>query len=111
MPSDARIISRAAVSNTPYFPKKLPIVLIATLATLFISAGFITTGELLGGNVYRGAPMAEPVVVEPRFDATPAPVVAAAEPVDTVEPAAPAATKRRWLADFLAWKEDRRRNA
>jgi hypothetical protein len=34
------------VSNTPYFPKKLPIVLIATLATLFIAAGFITTGEL-----------------------------------------------------------------
>ncbi|MBV8836780.1 MAG: lipopolysaccharide biosynthesis protein, partial [Alphaproteobacteria bacterium] len=53
MPSDARIISRALVSNTPYFPKKLPIVLIATLATLFIAAGFITTGELLAGNVYR----------------------------------------------------------
>ncbi len=52
-PSDARIISRAAVSNTPYFPKKLPIVLIATLATLFLTAGFITTGELLAGNVYR----------------------------------------------------------
>ena len=41
------------VSNTPYFPKKMPIVLIATLATLFIAAGFITTGELLAGNVYR----------------------------------------------------------
>src|SRR6185312_13175984 len=54
VPSDARIISRALVSNTPYFPKKLPIVLIATLATLFIAAGFITTGELLAGNVYRG---------------------------------------------------------
>jgi uncharacterized protein involved in exopolysaccharide biosynthesis/Mrp family chromosome partitioning ATPase len=52
-PTDARIISRAAVSNTPYFPKKLPIVLIATLATLFIATGFITTGELLAGNVYR----------------------------------------------------------
>src|SRR5262249_31316329 len=48
-----RIISRAIASNTPYFPKKLPIVLIATLATLFLSAGFITTGELLAGNVYR----------------------------------------------------------
>ena len=52
-PSDVRVISRAAVSNTPYFPKKLPIVLIATLATLFMTAGFVTTGELLGGNVYR----------------------------------------------------------
>src|SRR6266496_799387 len=26
MPSEARIISRAAVSNTPFFPQKLPIV-------------------------------------------------------------------------------------
>jgi exopolysaccharide transport family protein len=52
-PSDARIISRATISNTPYFPKKLPIVLIATLATLFLTTGFITTGELLAGNVYR----------------------------------------------------------
>jgi succinoglycan biosynthesis transport protein ExoP len=52
-PGDARIISRGVVSNTPYFPKKLPIVLIATLATLFLTAGFITTGELLAGNVYR----------------------------------------------------------
>ena len=34
----------------------MPIVLIATLATLFISAGFITTGELLAGNVYRPPP-------------------------------------------------------
>src|SRR3954451_23471569 len=58
VPSDSRIISRAVVSNTPYFPKKLPIVLIATLATLFVTAGFITTGELLAGNVYRaGVPV------------------------------------------------------
>src|SRR5207245_9369843 len=33
-PTDGRIISRAIVSNTPAYPKKLPIVLIATLATL-----------------------------------------------------------------------------
>jgi succinoglycan biosynthesis transport protein ExoP len=46
-PSDGRIISRAIVSNTPAYPKKLPIVLIATLATLMLSAGAIVTGELL----------------------------------------------------------------
>jgi succinoglycan biosynthesis transport protein ExoP len=39
IPAEARIISRAVVSNTPYFPKKLPIVLIATLATLFLVSG------------------------------------------------------------------------
>src|SRR3954462_275021 len=46
-PADGRIISRALVSNTPAYPKKLPIVLIATLATLMLSAGGIATGELL----------------------------------------------------------------
>jgi polysaccharide biosynthesis transport protein len=46
-PADVRIISRASVSNTAAYPKKLPIVLIATLATLMLSAGAIVTGELL----------------------------------------------------------------
>jgi uncharacterized protein involved in exopolysaccharide biosynthesis/Mrp family chromosome partitioning ATPase len=46
-PPDTRIISRAAASNTPYFPKKLPTILVAFLATLVIGAGFITTGELM----------------------------------------------------------------
>ena len=46
-PADGRIISRAIVSNTPAYPKKLPIVLIVTLATLMLSAGCIATGELL----------------------------------------------------------------
>ena len=97
---DTRIISKAIVSNTPFFPKKMPIVLIATLAMLFISAGFITTGELLAGNVYRADAVApEPVVVEP--------VAVAAEPVadvvtvesETPTVAAPPA-KRRWFPSF-----------
>jgi uncharacterized protein involved in exopolysaccharide biosynthesis len=46
-PADGRIISRASVSNTPAYPKKLPIVLIATLATLLLTSGGIATGELL----------------------------------------------------------------
>src|ERR1700744_1021403 len=46
-PSDGRVISRGIVSNTPAYPKNLPIVLIATLATLMLSAGAIVTGELL----------------------------------------------------------------
>jgi polysaccharide biosynthesis transport protein len=100
VPPDARIISGAFASNTPYFPKKLPIVLIATLATLFVSAGFITTGELLAGNVYRaeGAPdgasvarVAEPVMqyaADPVLEPAVAPVLA--------EPPARAA-KRGWM--------------
>src|ERR1700716_1287658 len=72
-PADGRIISRALVSNTPAFPKKLPIVLIATLATLMLSAGCIATGELLRMTAPRAsaafvpAPMrrAEPVLASP----------------------------------------------
>jgi polysaccharide biosynthesis transport protein len=54
-PADGRIISRASVSNTPAYPKKLPIVLIATLATLMLSGGAIATGELLRMTTPRAA--------------------------------------------------------
>jgi succinoglycan biosynthesis transport protein ExoP len=54
-PADGRVISRATVSNTPAYPKKLPIVLIATLATLMLSAGAIVTGELLRITAPRAA--------------------------------------------------------
>jgi uncharacterized protein involved in exopolysaccharide biosynthesis/Mrp family chromosome partitioning ATPase len=91
-PSDARIISRATVSNTPYFPKKLPIVLIATLATLFLTAGFITTGELLGGNVYRaGGVVIELTDEQPAFAATKSIPPAAAPFAPSVAPQVAAA--------------------
>jgi uncharacterized protein involved in exopolysaccharide biosynthesis len=44
---DARIISRAAVSTTPSWPKKLPTVLVAALAMFALSAGFVLSSELL----------------------------------------------------------------
>src|ERR1700744_810603 len=72
-PSDGRIISRAIVSNAPAYPKKLPIVLIATLATLMLSSGIIATGELLRMTAPRPAPA--------RVEAVFAPVATAAEPV------------------------------
>jgi Mrp family chromosome partitioning ATPase/polyhydroxyalkanoate synthesis regulator phasin len=46
-PAEARIISRATVSNIPAFPKKLPTVLIATFATLVLSSGLLMTKEIL----------------------------------------------------------------
>ena len=49
-PSDVRIISRATPSNVPAFPKKVPIIVIATMATAFVAATLIVTGELLGGE-------------------------------------------------------------
>ncbi|KJC46236.1 exopolysaccharide transport family protein [Bradyrhizobium sp. LTSP857] len=76
-PTEGRIISRAIVSNTPAYPKKLPIVLIATLATLLLSSGLVVTGELLrqtapravaalipAAAVVRHEPVVDPVVAE-----------------------------------------------
>jgi succinoglycan biosynthesis transport protein ExoP len=62
-PTDGRIISRATVSNTPAYPKKLPIVLIATLATLLLTSGAIATGELLRMTSPRGTAAASPEAV------------------------------------------------
>lgn len=104
-PSDGRIISRATVSNIPAYPKKLPIVLIATLATLLLMSGLVVTGELLRMTAPRAsvaapfvaqAPAAEPVFTAAPA-ATPAPAeVAAREPVEepveqAPEPAPPVA--------------------
>jgi uncharacterized protein involved in exopolysaccharide biosynthesis len=76
-PGEARIVSRALASNTPAFPKKVPIVLIATLATLILSTAFITTGELLAGNVYRAAEAREDEAEIPAADPRVEPAVAA----------------------------------
>jgi polysaccharide biosynthesis transport protein len=46
-PADARVISRATVSNVPAYPKKLPTVLIAAVTTMILCCGFVLTRELL----------------------------------------------------------------
>jgi uncharacterized protein involved in exopolysaccharide biosynthesis len=91
-PSDGRIISRGIVSNTPAYPKKLPIVLIATLATLLLSAGLVVTGELLRMTAPRamaalGAamPVAAPAAA-PEIVAAPK---AAPAPPSRIEPTLP----------------------
>jgi polysaccharide biosynthesis transport protein len=91
-PADGRIISRATVSNTPAYPKKLPIVLIATLATLMLTAGAIVTGELLSMTAPR-APVAFAASPQPQLEPEfePAPVRAAAATIAPADHAAPAA--------------------
>ena len=87
-PTDGRIISRATVSNTPAYPKKLPIVLIATLATLLLTSGSIATGELLRMTaprvsalaVWPAAVRAPPLVPEVPVAAIEAVEVPEAEP-------------------------------
>ena len=82
-PTDGRVISRATISNTPAYPKKLPIVLIATLATLLLTSGAIATGELLRMTAPRRPGAAPPDVMreiapEIVLAAPPAPVRAPA---------------------------------
>jgi polysaccharide biosynthesis transport protein len=79
-PADGRIISRAIVSNTPAYPKKLPVVLLATLATFLLSTGLIVTGALLRVT----APRAAAAVIYPTF-APHVPAVAAAEAIEADE--------------------------
>jgi polysaccharide biosynthesis transport protein len=55
-PADARVISRATVSNIPAYPKKLPTVLIATITTLVLTSGFVLTKTLLGAPASAAAP-------------------------------------------------------
>jgi polysaccharide biosynthesis transport protein len=90
-PADGRIISRAIVSNTPAYPKKLPIVLIATLATLMLSAGAVVTGELLRMTAPRASaafaaspePQLEPVrAPEPESEPVRASAAATIAPAD-----------------------------
>jgi polysaccharide biosynthesis transport protein len=88
-PADGRIISRATVSNIPAYPKKLPIVLIATLATLLLSTGLIATGELLRMTAPRGvaAFVSAPAVMRmPEREPVMETAVATPEPEPEVEP-------------------------
>ncbi len=54
-PADARVISRATVSNIPAYPKKLPTVAIAALAAMVLCSGWVMTRELLSVPV-AGSP-------------------------------------------------------
>ena len=85
-PADGRIISRAIVSNMPAYPKKLSIVLIATLASLMLSAGAIVTGELLRMTAPSAAAVFASTSLTPARTAAVA-AAAVAAPVADLEPA------------------------
>jgi succinoglycan biosynthesis transport protein ExoP len=77
-PADARVIQRALAQQFPSFPKKLPIVVFATLATAILSLGAIVAGQLLGGGARVAAapwtPAAQALPAAPLTE--PAPIVA-----------------------------------
>jgi polysaccharide biosynthesis transport protein len=102
-PADGRIISRASVSNTPAYPKKLPIVLIATLATLMLSAGAIATGELLRMTAPRAVAVFGSSAAPVRIPAAAEVAVADREPVfDEIRPENPGATRAAIAAGFAS---------
>lgn len=57
-PADARVISRAIEPTEPSFPKKLPTILVATLATFLAALATVVSRELLNGR--RDAPVPQP---------------------------------------------------
>ena len=104
-PADGRIISSASVSNTPAYPKKLPIVLIATLATLMLSTGVIATGELLRMTAPRttAALTSPPAPMERAPAPAPAAAAAAAVAADPIPlPKDPAPVPREADPDIAA---------
>jgi succinoglycan biosynthesis transport protein ExoP len=102
-PADGRIISRASVSNTPAYPKKLPIVLIATLATLLLSAGAILTGELLRMTAPRAVAVFASVPVFARAPSAAAEAIADPAPAfsEPYSGIAPELSEIEQLADRL----------
>jgi tyrosine-protein kinase Etk/Wzc len=104
-PAEGRIISRAVVSNTPAYPKKLPIVLIATLATLMLTSGVVVTGELLRITAPRvvAAVPARTVAAAPapRVEPVLAPAGAAPAAAASTEPAARVVSEIEQLAAVL----------
>lgn len=51
-PGDARIISKAFEPIEPSFPKKLPVLIFATIAGFVLSLGFVISSELLSGRAF-----------------------------------------------------------
>lgn len=91
-PAEVRVISRASVSNVPAFPKKLPILIVATLATLFMAAAFVLSSEIMR----QGVPMRARQRIEPVLSDEPM------EEAGVVEPAVPAPAPSRTRRSLFA---------
>jgi Mrp family chromosome partitioning ATPase len=113
-PADGRIISNASVPAEPYFPKVLPITIVAALAGFILSAVFVMLSELFSGRAIRYSEPEyedEDIVEQPviRTVAVPAKVQPQSQPIvdeveddiDAVEPVAAANDEARTKAASL----------
>lgn len=90
-PADARIISRAILPQEPYFPKVVPIVIVAAMAALVVSAVVIMLMELFSGRALRPVVTgATATVVTARQED----VIVAEEPVQPAQAGEKPAVKR-----------------
>jgi exopolysaccharide transport family protein len=105
-PADARVVSKAVQPVDPYFPKVVPIVIVATFATLILTSIFIMLAELFSGRALRpvgasavpiartedetltaAAPVKSKRAAAPSMLSAHEEEVAVEEPAETVEPA------------------------
>lgn len=54
-PADARVISRAVPASEAYFPKTVPIIIVAALSALMLSSIWVMLAELFSGRALRPA--------------------------------------------------------
>lgn len=116
LPVDARIFSRAVMPTEAYFPKVMPIVSAAFIASVLAMSIVTLLRELFSGRAMRpaaGRPV-EPVVEVAMPAAPPAPAVATAPlpeavvaDTSTVPPAEPAASPSRFGEIDIASAADR----
>jgi len=91
LPANARIFSRATVPSVPYFPKKLPIVASAFVASLLVMVIITLLRELFSGRAMVPAPGARMERVDEVQMPEPAVAVAPPPPMSPViAPVAPA---------------------
>ena len=88
--ADARIVSRAILPTNPSFPKRLPIIIIATLAGFVVSLFWILTRALLTDSVYaRRRDAIESASVTAHWAPPAAAAAMVASPVAAYQPAPP----------------------
>ncbi|PIK69142.1 GumC family protein [Methylobacterium frigidaeris] len=95
-PADARVVSRAVVPDLPSFPKKLPIVIFATVIALLFAIGSVVAKALLAGDPPgrgRGRPSSRPPLRRPETEPVPEAPVAVAPVHPPATPAAASATR------------------
>ncbi|MCA1952753.1 MAG: GumC family protein, partial [Hyphomicrobiales bacterium] len=96
-PADARVISRAFPQSDPTFPKKIPIVLLATLGTFVIASTLVAAQVLM-------ARQALPAHVDPEYGVASPFLPAMPAPPAMPEPAAPEPDPLPWEASPSGWR-------